>query len=77
MQLRQKERDRQDAQGDEEDEKPDEIKHDLKADQGVAQKDIQPIAGGNPQMNQWYENLNVSPSGLLENLYRTQPGDDQ
>ncbi|MGA4502692.1 vWA domain-containing protein [Citrobacter portucalensis] len=77
MQLRQKERENKSAQGEEEDYKPDEIKHDLKPHQGVEQKDIQPIAGGNPQVNQWYENLAVSPSGLLESLYRTQPGEDQ
>ena len=77
MQLRQKERDRQSAQGEEQDDKPDEIKHDLKPEEGVEQKDIQPQAGGNPQVNQWYENLSVSPSGLLENLYRTQSGDQQ
>ncbi|HID8544192.1 TPA: vWA domain-containing protein, partial [Escherichia coli] len=77
MQLRHKERDRQSAQGEEQDYKPDAIKHDLKPDQGVKQQDIQPIAGGNPQINQWYENLAVSPSGLLENLYRTQSGDAQ
>lgn len=75
MQLQQKERDRQSAQGKEQDYKPDEIKHDLKPGQGVNQKDIQPVAGANPQVNQWYENLAVSPSGLLENLYRTQPGE--
>ena len=77
MQLRQKERDRLSAQGEEQDDKPDEIKHDLKPEEGVEQKDIQPQAGGNPQVNQWYENLSVSPSGLLENLYRTQSGDQQ
>ncbi|HAV1831653.1 TPA: tetratricopeptide repeat protein [Enterobacter hormaechei subsp. steigerwaltii] len=74
MQLRQKERDRQAAQGKEQDYKPDALKHDLKPDQGVEQKDIQPVAGGNPQVNQWYENLAVSPAGLLENLYRTGQG---
>ncbi|AFJ48865.1 tetratricopeptide repeat protein [Shimwellia blattae] len=77
MKLRQKERDRQSAQGEEQDYKPDAIRHDLKPDQGVKQQDIQPVAGGNPQINQWYENLAVSPAGLLENLYRTQPGDAQ
>ncbi|WP_334653344.1 VWA domain-containing protein [Klebsiella michiganensis] len=77
MQLRQKERDRLSAQGEEQDDKPDEIKHDLKPEEGVEQKDIQPQAGGNPQVNQWYENLSVSPSGLLENLYRTQSGEQQ
>ena len=55
MQLRQKEREKKSAQGEEADYKPDEIKHDLKPDDGVEQKDIQPIAGGNPQVNQWYE----------------------
>lgn len=77
MQLRQKEREKKSAQGEEADYKPDEIKHDLKPDDGVEQKDIQPIAGGNPQVNQWYENLTVSPSGLLESLYRTQSGEGQ
>ncbi|MCT4714257.1 tetratricopeptide repeat protein [Enterobacteriaceae bacterium H18W14] len=71
MELRQKERDRQAAQGKEQDYKPDEIKHDLKKDQGVNQKDIQPVASSSPQVNQWFENLNVSPAGLLENLYRS------
>lgn len=73
MKLRQKERDRQSAQGKEMDYDPDEIKHDLKKDQGVEQKDIQPVASDNPQVNQWFDNLNVSPSGLLENLYRSGP----
>ena len=77
MQLRQKERENKSAQSEEEDYKPDEIKHDLKPHQGAEQKDIQPIAGGNPQVNQWYENLAVSPSGLLESLYRTQSGENQ
>ena len=71
MELRQKERDRQAAQGKEQDYKPDEIKHDLKKDQGVNQKDIQPVASSSPQINQWFENLNVSPTGLLESLYRS------
>lgn len=70
MSLRQKERDRQSAQGKEQDYKPDEIKHDLKKNQGVNQKDIEQVAGSSPQINQWFENLEVSPSGLLENLYR-------
>jgi len=70
MQLRQKERDRQAAQGKEQDYKPDEIKHDLKKGQGVNQQDLQPTASSNPQVEQWFDNLEVSPSGLLENLYR-------
>ena len=70
MQLRQKERDRQAAQGKEQDYKPDEIKHDLKKGQGVNQKDLQPVASSSPQVNQWFDNLEVSPSSLLENLYR-------
>lgn len=70
MQLRQKERDRQAAQGKEQDYKPDEIKHDLKKGEGVNQKDIQPTASSTPQVEQWFDNLEVSPSGLLENLYR-------
>lgn len=71
MALRQKERERQAAQGKEQDYKPDEIKHDLKKGQGVNQKDLQPMTSSSPQVNQWFENLEVSPSGLLENLYRS------
>lgn len=73
MELRQKERDRQASQGKEQDYDPDEIKHDLKKDQGVNQKDIQPTGTSSPQINQWYQNLDVSPAGLLENLYRAAP----
>ena len=32
--------------------------------------DLQPVASSSPQVNQWFDNLEVSPSGLLENLYR-------
>ncbi|GBU14243.1 hypothetical protein AwEntero_28440 [Enterobacterales bacterium] len=75
MALRQKERERESAQGKEMDYDPDAIKHDLKKDQGVEQQDIQPVASDNPQVNQWFENLNVSPSGLLESLYRSGTGE--
>jgi Ca-activated chloride channel family protein len=75
MALRQKERDRQAAQGKEQDYKPDEIKHDLKKGQGVNQKDLQPTASSSPQVEQWFDNLSVSPSGLLENLYRASSGE--
>lgn len=70
MQLRQKEREREQEQGDDMDDGPDKVVHDLHKDQGVKQKNIQPIAGNAPQLDQWYENLQVSPSGLLESLYR-------
>jgi Ca-activated chloride channel homolog len=73
MQLRQKERDRQASQGKEQDYKPDAIKHDLKPDQGTNQQDIQPLAGDSPQLSQWYDNLSLSPGGLLENLYHAAP----
>ncbi|MFA1237183.1 tetratricopeptide repeat protein [Serratia odorifera] len=72
MKLRQQERERQSAQGKQQDYKPDEIKHDLDKDQGVNQLDIQPIASSSPQVEQWFDNLEMSPSGLLENLYRNQ-----
>ncbi|MGB9097274.1 vWA domain-containing protein [Erwinia sp.] len=75
MQLRQKERDRQDSQRKEQDETPDEIKEDLTKDQGVKQQDMQAKAGTSPQVNQWYENLSLSPSGLLENLYNSAPAE--
>ncbi|WP_337023028.1 MULTISPECIES: VWA domain-containing protein [unclassified Pantoea] len=72
MQLRQKERDRQDAQGKEQEESADAIKKDLAKNQGVMQKDMQPLQQASPQINQWYQNLILSPSGLLENLYHSE-----
>lgn len=75
MQLRQKERDRQDSQQKEQDETPDAIKEDLKKDQGVEQQDMQATVGTSPQLNQWYDNLSLSPSGLLENLYHSAPAE--
>lgn len=75
MTLRQQERDRQAAQGKEKDYKPDDIKYDLKKNQGVNQKDILPAASADPQVGQWYDNLDVSPAGLLENLYRSHQGE--
>lgn len=77
MQLRQKERDRQASQGKEVNYDPDEIKQDLKKDRGVNQKEIQAAAGNAPQVDRWYDNLNLSPSGLLENLYHSAPGESQ
>ena len=77
MQLRQKERDRQDSQHKEQDETPDAIKNDLKKDQGVKQQDMQATAGNSPQVNQWYDNLSLSPSGLLENLYNSAPAEEK
>lgn len=70
MQLRQKEREREQEQGDDMDDGPDKIVKDLKKGQGVKQKDIGSVDGNAPQLNQWFENLQVSPSGLLQNLYR-------
>lgn len=70
MQLRQKQREAEQQQGDDADEGPDKIVKDLKKGQGVKQKDIGAVAGEAPQLNQWFENLQVSPSGLLESLYR-------
>ncbi|WP_428944168.1 VWA domain-containing protein [Pantoea sp. FN060301] len=77
MQLRQKERDRQASQRTEADEDPDEIKHDLQPEQGVNQQDMQPVSGRAPSAEQWYENLTLSPGGLLENLYRSAPAEDR
>lgn len=75
MQLQQKERERQDEQRKEADESPDEIKQDLKKNQGVNQKDMQPLDKAAPQVNQWYDNLSLSPGGLLENLYHSPPAE--
>lgn len=76
LQLQQKQRDRQAQQGEDQDEKPDEIKHDLKKDQGINQQDMLPQQTGSPQVNQWYENLTLSPGGLLENLYHSAPSEE-
>jgi Ca-activated chloride channel family protein len=73
MQLRQKERDRQADQHKQKDEDPDAIKHDLKREQGVNQLDLKPVAGAAPSAEQWYNNLTLSPGGLLENLYHSAP----
>ena len=70
MQLRQKQRESEQEQGDDMDDGPDKIVKDLKKGQGVKQKDIGSVPGDAPQLNQWFENLTVSPSGLLESLYR-------
>lgn len=73
MQLRQKEREREQEQGDDMDDGPDKVVKDLKKGQGVKQKDIGAVDGTAPQLNQWFDNLQVSPSGLLESLYRNGP----
>ncbi|MCS2150652.1 tetratricopeptide repeat protein [Scandinavium manionii] len=71
MQLRLKQREAEQEQGsNQDDEGPDKVLKDLKKGQGVKQKDIGAIKGTSPQLNQWFENLQVSPSGLLESLYR-------
>ncbi|MCS2163632.1 VWA domain-containing protein [Scandinavium sp. H11S7] len=70
MQLRLKQREAEQEQGDDMDDGPDKVLKDLKKGQGVKQKDIGAIKGTSPQLNQWFENLQVSPSGLLESLYR-------
>jgi Ca-activated chloride channel family protein len=73
MQLRLKQREAEQEQGDDMDDGPDKVVKDLKKGQGVKQKDIGAIKGDAPQLNQWFENLQVSPSGLLESLYRNGP----
>lgn len=70
MQLRLKQRESEQEQGDDMDDGPDKVLKDLKKGQGVKQKDIGAINSTSPQLNQWFENLQVSPSGLLESLYR-------
>lgn len=68
MQLRQKERERE--QDDNMHDTPDKIEKDLKKDLGIKQKDISARGLNAPEMNQWLDNLQISPSGLLEHLYR-------
>jgi len=70
MRIRQQERERQQAQGDAMDDGPDKIVHDLQKHQGVDQKQMGAVAGSTPQVNQWFEALDVSPTGLLQSLYR-------
>jgi Ca-activated chloride channel family protein len=79
MALRQKEREREQDQGkdNEMEDKPDKILQDLKKNQGVKQKDKGPSGAVPPQLNQWYENLQISPTGLLENIYRTESASAQ
>lgn len=77
MQLRQKEREREQEQGDDMDDGPDKVVNDLQKNQGVKQKDIGEIPGGSPQLNQWYDNLQVSPAGLLQSLYRNDSSGSQ
>lgn len=70
MVLRQKERERQQAQGKEMDYDPDGVRKDLQHNQGVRQKTWRQTAGSTPQLEQWYDNLTLSPADLLETLYR-------
>ena len=77
MQLRKKERDREASQEEQEGIDPDEIKHDLKKGEGVNQQDIQPGGSANPQLEQWYDNVQLSPAGLLRNLYQADAQEGQ
>ncbi|HAT1610742.1 TPA: VWA domain-containing protein [Raoultella planticola] len=72
--LRRKERDREQDQGEDNDmeDKPDKILHDLKKNQGVTKKEQNASANALPELNQWYDHLQISPSGLLENIYRNE-----
>lgn len=75
MRIRQQERERQQAQGDAMDDGPDKLVHDLQKNQGIDQQQIGAIAGESPQVNQWFDALEVSPTGLLKSLYRNGSGD--
>lgn len=77
LQLRQKERDRQASQGKEMNYDPDEVKQDLSKDQGAKQQVMQAKSGDSPQVSQWYDNLTLSPGGLLENLYHSAPAEEK
>ncbi|WP_116326339.1 VWA domain-containing protein [Klebsiella aerogenes] len=75
MGIRQQERERQQAQGDAMDDGPDKLVHDLQKNQGIDQQQIGAIAGESPQVNQWFDALDVSPTGLLKSLYRNGSGE--
>jgi Ca-activated chloride channel homolog len=77
MQLRKKERDKEASQEEQEGIDPDEIKDDLKKGEGVNQQDIQPGDTANPQLEQWYDNVQLSPAGLLRNLYQADAPEGQ
>jgi Ca-activated chloride channel family protein len=68
--LRQKERERQQAQGKTMDYDPDGIRKDLHHQQGVRQKAWRQSASSTPQLEQWYDSLALSPADLLSTLYR-------
>lgn len=76
MQLRQKERDRQADQSSELNYDPDKIENDLSQDQGVQQQMLLPVTAGAPSADKWYENVTLSPGGLLENLYHSAPAEE-
>ncbi|ORM72138.1 VWA domain-containing protein [Pantoea rwandensis] len=77
MQLRQKQHDRQASQSEEANYDADEIKNDLKRDEGAKEQQLKPMAGTPAPAQQWYDNASLSPSGLLENLYRSSPAEAQ
>lgn len=75
MQLRQKQRERQASQSKEENYDPDEIKNDLKRNEGVNEQELKSVDGTPTPAQQWYDNISLSPGGLLENLYRSSPSE--
>ncbi|KEA51559.1 hypothetical protein DT73_17785 [Mangrovibacter sp. MFB070] len=77
LQLRKQERDRQAEQDGDQDFDPDAIKHDLEKEQGVEQQLNKPTTVAAPQLSQWYDRLDISPAGLLENLYHAAPEEGQ
>lgn len=77
MQLRQKQRERQASQSKEKNYDPDALKDDLKRNEGVNVQQLKPMAGAPTPAQQWYDNISLSPGGLLENLYRASPAEAQ
>lgn len=77
MQLRQKQRERQASQSEDKNYDPDAIKDDLKPEEGVNVQELKPVAGTPTPAQQWYDNISLSPGGLLENLYRSSPPEAQ
>lgn len=75
MQLRQKQRERQASQSEDKNYDPDAIKDDLKRNEGVNVQELKPVAGTPTPAQQWYDNLSLSPGGMLENLYRRPPAE--
>ncbi|WP_434641908.1 vWA domain-containing protein [Klebsiella sp. I138] len=68
MQLRQQAREQE--PGADMPDSPDDIVKEMTKGEGEQQKDIGIVGNASPPLTAWFDHLSISPSGLLENLYR-------